>query len=109
VQCLGVSHFQPGQITFSQAITLPFFFEAYGIGRSESESTFPIATDLALFASWQGQQNSTSHLVAKQRLVREANTRLASGAERFIFYHQQEGWVAKVSDNPKPYLSRIRW
>jgi hypothetical protein len=86
-----------------------YFFEAFGLGKPESELTFPIATDLALFASWQGLQNSTSYFEARQRLVREANKRLAGGAERFVFYHQREAWVAKVSDNPKPYLSRIQW
>jgi hypothetical protein len=86
-----------------------FFFEAYGIGKPESELTFPIATDLALFASWQGPQNSTYNHEAKQRLVREANTRIASAAERFVFYYRQEEWVAKVSNNKQPYLSRILW
>jgi len=86
-----------------------YFFEEYGIGRPESELTFPIATDLVLFASWQGRQKSTSYIVVKQKTVREANRRLASGAERFIFYHMQEAWVAKVSDNPKPHLSKIQW
>jgi len=86
-----------------------FFFEAYGLGRPDSELTFPIATDLALFGCWQGQQYSTNYGEAKQKLVKEANTRLASGAKRFIFYHKQERWVAKVSDNPRPFLSKIRW
>ncbi len=86
-----------------------YFFEAYGIGRPESELTFPISTDFALFASWQGAQNSISHLGAKQKLVREANRRLAFGAERFVFYHRRVEWVAKLSDKSKPFLSRIQW
>jgi hypothetical protein len=86
-----------------------YFFEAFGMGKPKSELTFPIATDLALFASWQGAQNSINYLEASQRLVREANRRLASDAERFVFYHRQEEWIAKISDNPKPYISRIQW
>ena len=82
-----------------------YFFEAYGIGTPKSELTFPISTDLALFAGWQGEQNSTTYIQSRPALVREANKRLISGAERFVFSHRLENWVAKISDNPKPYLS----
>jgi hypothetical protein len=86
-----------------------YFFEAYGIGTPKSELTFPISRDLTLFTSWQGAQNSMIYLEARPKLVREANKRLASGAERFVFSHRQEDWIAKISDNPKPFLSRIMW
>lgn len=86
-----------------------YFFEGYGIATQKSEVTFPISRDLALFTSWQGKQNSTVYLEAKPRLVREAQRRLVSGAERFVFSHRKEDWIAKISDNPKPYLSRILW
>jgi len=86
-----------------------YFFEAYGIGTPKSELTFPVSRDLALFASWQGAQNSMNYLEARPKLVKEANKRLASGAERFVFSHRQEDWIAKISNNPKPYLSRIQW
>jgi len=86
-----------------------YIFDGYGLGKQESELTFPLATDLALFGSWPGQQTSIIHIQSKQRLVREANDRIASGAERFVFYLREEEWIAKVSDNKKPYLSRIKW
>ena len=86
-----------------------YFFEAYGIGTPKSELTFPISRDIALFTSWQGAPNSLTYLEARPKLVREANKRLVSGAERFVFSHQQADWIAKISDNPKPYLSRILW
>lgn len=86
-----------------------YFFKAYGIATPKSELTFPISTDLALFASWQGEQNAIIYIQAKPKLVREANKRLMSGAERFVFSHQQEDWIAKISDKPNPYLSRIQW
>ncbi len=86
-----------------------YFFKAYGIATPKSEQTFPISTDLALFASWQGEQNTVIYAQAKPKLVREANKRLMSGAERFVFSHRQEDWIAKISDKPNPYLSRIQW
>jgi hypothetical protein len=86
-----------------------YFFKAYGIATPKSELTFPISTDLALFASWQGEQNTTIYVQARPALVREANKRLMSGAERFVFSHRKEDWIAKISDKSNPYLSRIRW
>lgn len=85
------------------------FFEAYGLGRQESELTFPLASDLALLASWQGRTQQTIYLKGKLALVREVNRRVASGAERFLFYHAREDWVSKVAGKQRPYLSRIQW
>jgi len=64
---------------------------------------------LALFASWQGEQNTIIYIQARPALVREANKRLMNGAERFVFSHRQEDWIAKISDKTNPYLSRIQW
>ncbi len=86
-----------------------YFFKAYGIATPKSELTFPISTHLALFASWQGEQNTIIYYQARPALVREANKRLISGAERFVFSHRKEDWIAKISNNPNPYLSRIKW
>jgi hypothetical protein len=86
-----------------------YFFKAYGIATPKSELTFPISTDLALFANWQGEQNTVIYVQARPAVVREANKRLMSGAERFVFSNRQEEWIAKISDKPNPYLSRIQW
>ena len=86
-----------------------YFFEGFGLKNLESEITFPITTDIALFASWQGEKNSVGYYFAKKVHIREANRRLISGAERFVFYHQQADWIAKLSDKPKLFISRIRW
>lgn len=86
-----------------------YFFKAYGIGTTTSELTFPISTDLALFASWQGKQNAMIYLKGRPYLIKEANKRLITGAKRFVFSHRQEDWIAKISYKPNPYLSRIQW
>jgi hypothetical protein len=99
----------PGSDCFLTSDNPAYFFDAYGIGTPKSELTFPISTDLALFASWQGAQNSTIYLRARPALVREANKRLIIGAERFVFSHRKEDWIQKLSDNPKPYLNRNQW
>jgi hypothetical protein len=86
-----------------------YFFKAYGLATPKSELTFPLSTDLALFASWQGEQNAIIYIQARPAVAREANKRLMSGAERFVFSHRKEDWIAKISDKPNPYLSRIQW
>jgi hypothetical protein len=86
-----------------------FYFEAYGFGNPESELTFPLALDLALLGSWQGAPRETIFIKAKRSLVKEVNRRIASGAERFVFYHACEDWVARVAEKQKPHLSRIKW
>lgn len=86
-----------------------YFFEAYGLGNPESELTFPLSSDMALLASWQGMPLEIIFLNAKPALVKEVNRRVASGAERFVFYHAREEWVAKIADKQRPYLSRIKW
>ena len=85
-----------------------YFFEDYGLGTPEAELTFPLASDMALLASWQGQ-GELRVLTARPALVKEVNRRVASGAERFVFYHERRPWVTALADNPKPLLSRIQW
>ena len=42
-------------------------------------------------------------------LVKEANRRVVSGAERFLFYHERRDWIATLADKPHPFLSRIQY
>ena len=85
------------------------FFEAYGLGKPEAEITFPLSSDMALFASWQGPRERLITVQATPSLVKEANRRVASGAERFLFYHERRDWIGTVADKPHPFLSRIQW
>jgi hypothetical protein len=86
-----------------------YFFEAYGLGNPQSELTFALASDLMLFASWQGAHHETIFTKTTSAIKREANRRIASGAERFVFCRAQEDWVAKIANKQMPYLSRIQW
>lgn len=86
-----------------------FFFEGYGLGRPEAEISFPLASDAALHGSWQGSREGLSFVQARPALVNEINRRVASGAERFVFFHKRANWVVGVTKKAKPYLSRIQW
>jgi hypothetical protein len=85
-----------------------FFFEHFGLGNTDSELTFPISSDVALFGSWKPMQGSRS-VVRDPRFVKEANRRVASGASRFVYYHAKEDWLAVVASKETAYLSRINW
>ena len=88
-----------------------YFFSCYGLGNEESELVLPLDSNLALIANWQGSISETRYLSVTRAVSREINRRVASGAERFVFYHQRRSWVAKVavSYKSKPFLNRIRW
>lgn len=85
-----------------------YFFEAFGLGHEECELILPLSTHLLLHCSWQPVRNSAVQTVP-QRLVKELNRRLASGADRFVFYHEHADWVLKAAMNKPEQLSRIRW
>ena len=44
-----------------------------------------------------------------QKLVKEFNRRVASTAERFVYYHKQEPWIRDLALKGQPRLNRIRW
>lgn len=86
-----------------------FFFEDFGIGTPNSEITFPISPRLALMASRKGVSGATILLEVKEKVVREANRRMAASAERFVFSAEPQLWLTEAIRKPKPYLSRINW
>jgi len=84
------------------------FFEGYGLGHEYCELTFPLCTDLVLHCSWKsGNRNEIQP--CPEKLVKEFNRRIASGAERFVFYHDQAPWVHSVAKCHPSQLSRINW
>jgi hypothetical protein len=90
-----------------------YFFEGLGIGTPDAELTFPLSSDLALIGSWQGPKRSLASVIGKKPaihgLVKEVNRRVATGAERFIFYRNPAAWVETLAQRPDPFLSRIIW
>ena len=85
-----------------------YFFEGFGLGHEECELILPLSTHLLLHCSWQAVKSSTVQTIPQQ-LVKELNRRIASGADRFVFYHKDADWVLKAALNQPGQLSRIRW
>ena len=84
-------------------------FEAYGIGKPESEIAFPLATDTALLASWQGPRRSVIEVRRWPLAIREVNRRVTAGSDRVVFFHKNATWVMSLAQKPGLFLSRIRW
>ena len=85
------------------------FFEESGLGKPQSELTFALASNLMLFASWQGAHHETIFTKATSAKKKEANRRIANGAERFVFCQAPEAWVAHIANKKKPKLNPIHW
>lgn len=85
-----------------------FFFSGRGLGRSNSELTFPVSRTLAIFGSWSPTRRKNL-VIRSSQFVKEANRRLISDATRFVYSQFNRDWIAKVSSKKAPYLSEIRW
>ena len=86
-----------------------YFFEAYGIGSLESEVCCPLAPDVGLHMSRQGEPGGLLFVAGRRAMVKEINRRVATGAVRFVFSADRAPWLKRVCNKPNPYLSRIRW
>lgn len=86
-----------------------FFFTSLGLGRPESELTFPLTPDLALLANRQGPREATLTVQATLPLAREINRRLAVGAERFVFSDEPRQWIAAIARKKPASLRRVLW
>lgn len=85
-----------------------YFFEGFGLGHAEAELILPLSTNLLLHCSWQDAKGRAFQVVP-ERLVKELNRRIASGAERFVYYFKDADWVLKAAMNQPEQLSRINW
>jgi len=97
-----------GPIFFLTTDNPVFFFDAYGLGTSKSELSFPVSSQIAVVAS-NTMAKDGLFVEARQSLVKEVNRRLVSAATRFIFYHQEASWIKRIALKKHPYLSRIVW
>lgn len=98
-----------GPIFFLTTDNPAFFFEAYGMGREESELSFPLSSDVCLLGNWQPGRDAEQFLDVKQAAVKEMNRRNASTATRFLFFREPAPWIEKIAHKERPYLSRILW
>ncbi len=97
----------PKGIRFVTGDNPVFHFERIGIGKPESEISFPISCDIALWATWRTDLPD-GFREANQRLVREFNRRTISAASRYVLSSLREQWLVKMMNKPSPRLNFIR-
>lgn len=84
-----------------------FYFSELGIGRSESEVTFPIASNITLWASWR-KDLTEGYVQAKSQACKEINRRTAFNATRFIYYKRDDDWVHNFINKKHLKLNFLR-
>jgi len=72
-----------------------FYFTGMGIGKPESEVTFPISSCIALWATWRTDLTE-GFFQTSARVVRELNRRTASSSTRYVFHSTDERWVLRL-------------
>lgn len=78
-----------------------FFFSHLGIGGGESELSFPISTNVLLWATRRFDLPEV-YFPATPAIVKEMTRRIASITTRFVFHPEDEYWIL-------PFLAKKRW
>lgn len=86
-----------------------FFFDSLGLGRTESELTFPVSPSLVLLGSHQGDPGSTIYLRGTMGLSREVKRRMSWGAERFVFASEKSVRIDYLAARKRGRLKKLRW
>lgn len=78
-----------------------FYFTSIGVGKPESEVTFPISKDIVLWATWRTDL-PTGYLHVGSQFVKEMNRRIVSDATRYIFAIKDAAWIL-------PFVTKGNW
>ena len=84
-----------------------YYLSQFGLTKPEAELILPISSTVAIHVS---NRPLKQHGFRQfdQNVVDEFNRRIANGATRFIFYHEQQSWVLKIAQITQ-HLNRINW
>jgi hypothetical protein len=83
-----------------------FFFASLGVGNPQSELTFPISSEIALWATWR-RDLKEQYVQVRRQAVLEVNRRMVSGATKYVFCSKSDKKIAELV-NKIPQLNRIR-
>jgi hypothetical protein len=78
-----------------------FFFPDEGLGRPQSELTFPISSSIALWATRLPRKQGL-YMDASLSVVRQINARTAENSKRFMFSKTNDAWI-------KPFTIKGGW
>ena len=83
-----------------------FFFTGMGIGKPESEVTFPISSHIALWATWRLDLKE-GYFPTRSQVVKELNRRTCSIATRYVFHLKCETWVLSLLKKDRWQLNKL--
>ncbi len=78
-----------------------FYFTQMGLKRPESEITFPVSSNITLWATWRDDLPE-GYVKTTKQVVREINRRTAHNSGRYIFHGQDESWI-------ESFVKKGRW
>lgn len=83
-----------------------FFFRWMGIGKEQSEITFPITQNIALWATWRIDINE-GYFSTPPQVIKEINRRTASMAHKYLYSPRSETWIGTLANKKTHRLNRI--
>lgn len=78
-----------------------FYFTGMGVGKRDSEISFPISSHIVLWATWRVDL-PRKFIKASTQIVKEFNRRTADNASRYIFHSRAENWI-------EPFIKKGHW
>ncbi len=83
-----------------------FFHEGLGIGHQLSEVTFPISTNITLWATWRTDLLE-GFVQTTEQVVDEINRRMVSVASRWVFHGRYRRWIITLVNRSFHRLNRL--
>lgn len=83
-----------------------FYFMWMGIGKPESEVTFPISSNIVLWATWR-KNIEEKYTVIHRQAIKEINRRTATNTTRFVYHARDEYWIPKFIAKKHHALNRL--
>jgi len=83
-----------------------FYFESIGIGKPESEITFPISSNIVLRATYRNNIQE-EYLPIKNQDIKEINRRTVTNATRFIYHARDEDWIPRFINKREHQLNLL--
>jgi hypothetical protein len=78
-----------------------FYFSSIGVGKPESEITFPISSNITLWATWR-RDLPQDYIQTTIQALKEINRRTVSNASKYLFHCQDEDWI-------DGFIKKNRW
>jgi len=78
-----------------------FYFTWMGVGRKDSEISFPISSNVVLWATWRADL-PRNFIKATTQIVKEMNRRTVHNASRYVFHSRDEHWIV-------PFIKKTNW